>query len=1105
MNFQALLPWQLALAVAAPALLLAVLALWAWSRARRARRQLHEEQQRRASLDDELVQAQASLRHCREHLRGSELQLRPLQQQLQTLDAALPQAEADAQGRLLIANARFGRIEPQPAGWAEVWAQAEPLLRAGSSWQGLLNLGGEPPRWLGVGISRIESEDGKEPPRYLVAGVELPALARQQRELLDTVERQAEVLDGQRAGGWSWEPSADRLRLDRRALALLGLPAAGNLIGAGSLLLERLHPQDQAAWRRALARHLRGQDPDLHLALRLRHAEGHWLPLQLRAAIVQRDAAGEPQRLAGTLQPLAPLRPEDEAGQRLLDSAQTRAGLGSLRWRPGDDGGEGVFEWSASALALQDQAAAPACLQLEQALQAWHADDRAIFAKALEQARLGRPWQGELRLRRALAGERWVHLALVGDADQVLGVLQDVDAQRLLRAEQRFLQLAVDRQPGGVAYWSRELRCLFANRRYAELLELTPAQLLGARLEDLPFREALHAQLGRVAAVWEGESLRFEMQHQGRPLLLVCEPDGPATGAVNGLTLVVLDVSDLKDEQRRVEALNASLAAERERVQSLAAGHSQLLISLSQDLRGPVENLRSRGAAEPALRELLDRIDELADLGRLEAGSLALNRQSLALDGLLRDLAASWADLAERGARGAETELVYELDPDLPALVEGDAQRLRQLLLVLGRELLTQGSESLRLQIRRLEGGGQHLRLGFALLGRGRPPTGPSEGLALAQGLVERMGGQLSLHAQPGESDYRFGFDLVMPQPPEQPPATPALGLRVLLLEAHAASREALGRLIAAEGCEQRSAAHLAGASELLADGWRPDCLWLGASLLLGGGEAGLRELLAACGHPRWLLAGRRSEREALDALGLLDVGNAEAPELFVIKPVSRGPLREALLRRRAAAAPAAALSVPPALQQRCLAQGLDLQRALQRFLGRPELLRRMSQSFAASAASLPGRLRARSGQGQQGVQALHAFKGLAGTLACERLAHWARIGEQRLAAGQGLEPVWLEEFEQQLEAGTRLLLEATEALLLTAAAPSAAPPSQAPPALQRLDTLRALVAARDAGASRMLESERAQLAPWLGEAQLDALVAALNAGDFDQAAALLG
>ncbi len=352
-----------------------------------------------------------------------------------------------------------------------------------------------------------------------------------------------------------------------------------------------------------------------------------------------------------------------------------------------------------------------------------------------------------------------------------------------------------------------------------------------------------------------------------------------------------------------------------------------------------------------------------------------------------------------------------------------------------------------------------------------------------------------------------------VPQPAAAAAGASLTGVHLLLVEDNPHNQQVALELLEAEGAVVSVADHGGLALDCLrAQGRAVDLVLMDMQMPVMDGltttrairnELGLRELPIVAMTANALPAdrelclqagmnehvGKPFEMEPLVALILRLVKGADAP---------RQP-PQARLRP--------SFQVDPQRQQLALADGIDLQAALDRFMGKLGLYQRMGRSFVKSAQALPQQLRehARDLSGAErheaDVHALHSFKGLAATLAVTTLARWGEEGEHQAKAGQTLASTWVDALQAEIERGCDALLGHLQALGADEPDANAARPAARPDGA--LAALLAAVQAQDMQALTLLADQRATLERELGErlAELDDALANL---DFSRAAELL-
>ncbi|WP_205471307.1 ATP-binding protein [Nocardioides sp. SYSU D00038] len=239
-------------------------------------------------------------------------------------------------------------------------------------------------------------------------------------------------------------------------------------------------------------------------------------------------------------------------------------------------------------------------------------------------------------------------------------------------------------------------------------------------------------------------------------------------------------------------------------------GLSRLLAAtpLDERQRQYAEGIRSAGTA------LMSLVDDILDLERIQSGAVEPHHGDFAVSALLEGVAATVAPPAHQ--RGLE--VVTTVAAGTPGLVNGDAARIRQVLVNLASNAVKFTPVGEVVLHAALDRGGRHglvLRLEVRDTGIGiapdvqrrifeaftqadssstRPHGGAGLGLAICRELVQQLGGQIGVQSVPGRGST-FWFTVPVRQAyatPEDPRPVQLAGRRVLVADANPTTRAAL-------------------------------------------------------------------------------------------------------------------------------------------------------------------------------------------------------------------------------------------------------------------------------------------------------------------------
>ncbi|SMX44745.1 ATP-binding protein [Maliponia aquimaris] len=514
-----------------------------------------------------------------------------------------------------------------------------------------------------------------------------------------------------------------------------------------------------------------------------------------------------------------------------------------------------------------------------------------------------------------------------------------VDQARVLTDTNRLLTEIMDSMGEGLMVTSRlgaedpDNRILMVNPAYLRMFELNAADVpegmpLSA-LHDLLVARSQRPETGEVIATIarafaDGRKAIFEVPETGRSFATQAtrRPSG-------GYVIVHTDITDLR-------AQNDALRAARDAAEVANRAKSSFLANMSHEIRTPMNGivgmadlLADTGLSDEqrdcvatirgAALALTSLISDILDFSKVEAGRLRIEDAPFQLDTLIAEI----SDLLRPLAAQKQLYLTCRIDENVPRLVEGDALRLRQVLMnLIGNAIKFTHEGGVTLHLSRISPRGNQVRfhvvdtgIGIpedqqALVfdpfeqvhsGRERQYEGTGLGLSISKRLAEAMGGSIALSSAPGQG-AEFRLDLPLPALAQTVPRAAEVstedlrldGVAVLLVEDNRTNQEVVRKMLERRGAR----VEVADNGQMALDRYDPerfDIVLMDISMPVMSGLDATRTLRARERQGGWVrrpivaLTGNAFERDQKEA-------EAVGMDGFLTKPVRRDALLLELL-----------------------------------------------------------------------------------------------------------------------------------------------------------------------------------------------------------------
>ena len=410
----------------------------------------------------------------------------------------------------------------------------------------------------------------------------------------------------------------------------------------------------------------------------------------------------------------------------------------------------------------------------------------------------------EFRLRRSNWQYIWVYglmhikYDLKGKATTLQGYLTSIDAQKIAENQANSL---IDNAPDAILVTDANGKILQANKRVKKIFGYDELDLVGTPISILlPDFDDGFTTINRLL---ESEQEEIEgYTSEGQSIVLGVRLNQLFMKSKKVLAIVMRDITQQKQAQQQMQQA-------KEHAEQLATSRTRFMAMVSHEIRTPMNGVLGMAdlLANTALNKrqqnyvdvikesgesLITILNDVLDFSKMGERGISLNSTNFEL----RSLIDSCFSLLQPQANLNSVKVKIDYTETCPAVLHGDAMRLRQIIInLLGNAIKfsPNGDVSLQLDAKNSEDGGVLLNLIFKDNGLGISETdqqslfepftqsdnslsrnfgGTGLGLSISKQLVELMGGKISVSSTLGVGSV-FSIELPFKQNSEDSQSQP--------------------------------------------------------------------------------------------------------------------------------------------------------------------------------------------------------------------------------------------------------------------------------------------------------------------------------------------